>query len=369
MHIIDQMLALQSAGKFHDAFDICENIYQRGPNQFVDADGLADQEIWKKFLFNRGWFLLWQGLYNQGHQLLENGRGLGAYGRPPLSTGRPLFNPGQHDVKNARILINLEGGLGDQIIAVRFAKSYQRHGARSVSVICDPALVDLFNRVEGVDQAFGYGTDVAIIEHDYWLPGFSAGWLIGHELRDLPNDPYLTADLDRRLEWGQRLKSPKKKIGIRWSGSPRFIDDHLRTVTPEFLFDLANYRDLQLYSLQKDLGDITIPNDIIDLSSDLKTIEDTAAVISELDLVISSCTSVAHLSAALGKETWVLVPLHPYYTWATAAPELTATPYYKTVELFRQTSLDHWNEPFQKLHRRLEKKLSLPYQSLPDRDH
>lgn len=368
MHIIDQMLALQSSGNFHDAFSLCESIHQKGPAQFIDADGLADQTTWQKFVFNRGWFLLWQGLYNEGHRLLENGRSLGAYGRPPLTTGKPLFNPQEHDLRGAKVLINLEGGLGDQIIAVRFARSYRQQGARSVTVVCDPALVSLFDRVPGVDRAVAYGHDLSAVEHDYWLPGFSAGWLIGHELRDLPNDPYLTADLDLRLSWNQCLDSKKKKIGIRWAGSPKFADDELRTVPPEFLFDLANYQDLQLYSLQKDPGSVGIPNNVIDLANDLKTMEDTAAVISELDLVITSCTSVAHLSAALGKETWVLTPLHPYYTWATAAPDLTATPYYKTVEIFRQCYRNRWNEPFQRLHRRLETKLSLPYQSLPNRD-
>jgi hypothetical protein len=279
-----------------------------------------------------------------------------------------MFDPAQHSILGARVLLNLEGGLGDQIISVRFAKSYLQRGARSVVVVCDSDLVDLFNRVEGVTCAIDYAQDLSTVEHDFWVPGFSAGWMIGHEFRDLPNDTYLIADLNRRVSWRQHLSSNKKKIGIRWAGSPKFVDDHLRTIPPDFLFDLDRYEELEVYSLQRDHGSVRVPAGVVDLGPELVTIEDTAAAIAELDLVVTSCTSVAHLSAALGKETWVVAPLNPYHVWATAAPNLAATPYYKSVEIFRQERLGRWQEPLQKLHRRLERKFSLPYQLLPNRD-
>jgi sulfotransferase len=97
-----------------------------------------------------------------------------------------------------------------------------------------------------------------------------------------------------------------------------------------------------------------LPPEIVDLSGLMNTWEDTAGVISNLDLVITSCTSVAHMAAAMGKETWVIVPIMPYYLWALPGD---TSPWYKSVKIFRQTTDKNWHEPFQKVKQALDTKI------------
>jgi hypothetical protein len=87
-----------------------------------------------------------------------------------------------------------------------------------------------------------------------------------------------------------------------------------------------------------------------------------------LDIVITSCTSIAHLSAAMGKETYVLVPILPYHTWTYNSPESDTSPYYETVKLFRQLKPNKWNDTFQKLYYSLEEKYNLKHVDMPDED-
>ena len=92
------------------------------------------------------------------------------------------------------------------------------------------------------------------------------------------------------------------------------------------------------------------------------------AAIANLDLVITSCTSVAHLSAAMGKETWVITPILPYHTWTAGSPDSTTSPYYKSVTLFRQGHAQKWNSTFQELYQALEEKFGLDHIDMPDED-
>ena len=116
---------------------------------------------------------------------------------------------------------------------------------------------------------------------------------------------------DRNYIWKNIINSEKPKVGIRWSGSPLFEHQQFRIFPPEPLIDLYKYSDVQLYSLQRDTDTRELPEEIIDLQHIIISWEDTTAAIENMDLVITSCTSIAHLSAAMGKPTWVIVPLLP----------------------------------------------------------
>jgi hypothetical protein len=87
-----------------------------------------------------------------------------------------------------------------------------------------------------------------------------------------------------------------------------------------------------------------------------------------LDIVITSCTSIAHLSAALGKETWIMVPILPYHTWTYKCPENDTSPFYDSVKLFRQREPKKWNATFQKMYATLEEKFNLTHIDLPNED-
>jgi hypothetical protein len=368
MHDIDRMLQLQLEGRHEEARAISDKLEALGPEKIPDPKGqLGNPEMWIRHSFNRGWFLLQQGDYQKGSQLLENGRYISVYGSGQLKTDAPIYNPSEHDIKGKSIIVSLEGGYGDEIIHSRFATSFKKLGAAHVYIACDPSLNGLFSRIEGVDKCI-QRNQASSVQHDYWVPGFSAGWVAGHTFEDLPGKPFLTANSSSVEVWKNLIKSDKIKIGIRWAGNPKFEHQQFRRFPENFITNLVKYPELQLYSLQKDHNVIELPEGITDLQHFMISWEDTAAAIMNLDLVITSCTSVAHLSAALGKETWVIVPILPYHTWTYHSPTSETSPFYETVRLFRQRKAGKWNPTFQKLYAALEEKFQLKHVELPDED-
>jgi hypothetical protein len=367
MHEIDQMLQLQLEGRHAEARALSDKLEAIGPQKIQDPKGQTTQDIWMRHCFNRGWFLIQDGDYQKGSQLLENGRFLNVYGNQPLMTNAPIYNPQQHDIKGKGIIISLEGGYGDEIIHARFAQSFKKQGAARVYLAAAPEMVSLFSRIDGVDGVI-LRNQANTVAHDFWVPGFSAGWVAGHTFEDFPGDPYLTARPESVDVWKNIINSDKIKVGIRWAGNPKFEHQQFRRFPTDFITNLTKYSELQLYSLQRDHNTIQLPEGVQDLQHLMLSWEDTAAAIMNLDLVITSCTSVAHLSAALGKQTWVIVPCLPYHTWTWKAPTSDTSPYYKCVKLFRQRKYGSWNDPWQRLYTELESKFNLAHVDMPNAD-
>lgn len=364
------MLQLQLEGKNKEAREISDRMEQLGPDGILVPKDSSKEDVWIRHSFNRGWFLLQEGEYQKGCQALENGRFINVYGNPPLQTASRIFNPEQDDIAGKSIIVSLEGGFGDEIIHARFATSYKKMGADKVYIAAAPEMVSLFSRIEGVDKVI-LRNEAHTVKHDFWVPGFSAGWVAGHTFEDFPNDVYLNAKPESVDLWSSIVNSNKPKIGIRWAGNPKFEHQQFRRFPPDFILNISKYDELSTYSFQRDHNTVELPEKIVDLQHLLISWEDTAAAIQNLDLVITSCTSVAHLAAAMGKETWVLVPILPYHTWAAHSPESTTTPYYKNVRLFRQKTPGKWNDVFQELYAALEEKYSLSHIDMPneDREH
>lgn len=367
MHEIDQMLRLQLEGNNKEARQISDQLEEIGSDKILDAYGNNTEDIWNRHCFNRGWFMLQEGNYQLGSQLCEYGRILNTYGSPQAATDKPLFNPQVHNIKDKILIINLEGGYGDEIIHSRFAITYKEMGAKKVYLAAAPELVEILKSVPGVDDVI-LRNEYNKIEHDFWLPGFSAGWLANHTFESIPNEQYIFPKKNSIDVWKNILSSEKIKIGIRWAGNPKFEHQQYRRFPEEFLLNLRQYSNIQLYSLQRDNNILELPKDVIDLQHLLLSWDDTAAAITNLDLVISSCTSVAHLAAAMGKPTYVIVPILPYHTWCYKSPEANTSPYYKSVRLYRQKIKNKWNLTFQELYRDLEKEFNLEHKELPDED-
>lgn len=369
MHEIDLMLKLQLEGKHAEARKLSDKLENIGPDKILDPKGQNTQDIWFRHSFNRGWFIIQDGDYQKGCQLLEHGRFLDVYGSPPLKTDAPIFNPQQHSIIDKSIIISLEGGYGDEIIHARFAQSFKKLGARKVYLAAAPELVSVFERIEGVDGVI-LRNQAHTVQHDFWVPGFSAGWVAGHTFDDFPGDPYLSPKSESIEIWKSIVKADqgKIKVGIRWAGNPKFEHQQFRRFPENFITNLSKYPELQLFSLQRDHNTIPLPDNVVDLQHFLISWEDTMAAIQNLDIVITSCTSIAHLSAAMGKETWVIVPILPYHTWTYGAPETDTSPYYKCVRLFRQKDPKKWNATFQHLYSELEKRFDLKHIDMPDED-
>ena len=367
MHEIDEMLKLQLEGHHAEARVLSDKLEAIGAEKILDPAGKNTQDIWMRHCFNRGWFIIQDGDYQNGCKLLENGRFLNVYGSPPLRTDAPIFNPDEHDIKGKAIIVSLEGGYGDEIIHARFATSFKKLGASHVYIASAPELVSVFERIEGVDKVI-LRNQSSSVSHDYWVPGFSAGWVSGHTFDDFPNEAYLTPRADSVEVWKGMINSEKIKVGIRWAGNPKFEHQQFRRFPENFITNLAKYPELQIYSLQKDHNLINLPEGVTDLQHFLISWEDTLAAIANLDIVITSCTSIAHISAAMGKETWVMVPVLPYHTWTFGSPDNDGSPYYNCVKLFRQTEKSKWNVPFQSMYAALEAKFNLAHIDQPDED-
>ena len=366
-HEIDEMLELQLEGRHAEARKLSDKLENIGPDEIKDPNGKTTEDIWLRHCFNRGWFMIQDGDYQKGCQLLESGRFLSVYGSPPLKTKAPIFNPSIHDINGKSIIISLEGGYGDEIIHARFATSYKKLGAKAVYLAAAPELVSIFSRIDGVDKVI-LRNQADEVEHDFWVPGFSAGWVAGHTFDDFPSDPYL-APIPESVEiWKSMIKSDKIKVGIRWAGNPKFEHQQFRRFPEKFITNLSKYPKIQLYSLQRDHNTITLPENIIDLQYMLLGWEDTLAAIANLDILITSCTSVAHVAAAMGKETWVIVPALPYHTWTYGAPKSTTSPYYNTVKIFRQKQYGKWNDVWQELYKALEDRFSLKHIDMNNED-
>jgi hypothetical protein len=272
--------------------------------------------------YNKGWYELRKGNLLEGHKCLDAGRPENVFGNRHIRSTRPIWN-GETGVT---VLLNLEGGLGDQIHGVRFARNIANYGNKVV-VSCTPELAELFIDCEGVSAIVQHDACLGVY-HDFWLPSMSAIVSLKLEYEDLSGKPYI-----------KRTRTSEGKVGLKWLGNPKFEHQQHRVFPRELMFDAV--KDQDCISLQQH-GDI--PNWMGRPS--LETWEDTRTQISRCDLVITSCTSIAHLAGAMGIETWIVVPILSYYLWALP---IDTTPYYDSVTLFRQEQYGKWEEPFMKI--------------------
>ena len=335
MHLIDQQLNLMIRGRFQEGWKISEELNEKYPDD-------------PRARFNRGWFLINQGRFQEGFQSLEHGRPLSVYGSSRLNTTKPIWN--QSDLNGKIVIINMEAGFGDNIIFARFATEVWNRGGTCI-LCCDISLHSLFSRIPGVSSCITMD-QVPSTQHDFWIPSFSCSWLFGHTVEDIPNQPYIFALHESVEVWKSMLNTSKLKIGIRWSGNPKFEHQQFRTFPPKNIINLhKSIPHCQFYSLQKDNDLIELPQEVVDLQHLLISWEDTAACIENLDLVITSCTSIAHLSAAMGKPTWVIVPILPYHIWAYGDQH---SPWYQdTTKVFRQKTFGKWDHPFDQIKQEL----------------
>jgi hypothetical protein len=322
-------IALEASINGHQ--DLAEDILRSYPEQ-DDA----------RVIFNLGWHEARNGNLKKGLEMMDAGRFINVFGLPRI--------PGEiwkdQDLTNKTLLFRCENGLGDQIMNFRFAKDFAEKGARVV-VSCHPSLMPIFSRHGFVCIDNGA---TPYIQYDYWVPAMSAAHILGYDTDNFPGKPYMTAEPKDLY-----AKPATLKVGIRWAGNPEFEHHQHRRFDPQPLIDLHEVRGVTLYSLQRDEHLIDgLP--FADLRDQLKTWEDTASVIQGLDLVITSCTSIAHMAGALGKETWVIVPILPYYAWAE--PKDTSV-WYESVRLFRQEKYGNWDAPLKKVREALENKLKL----------
>jgi hypothetical protein len=326
MHPLDQALEYCIKGKPEESEKILRTLEQDPP-----------------VLFNLGWHEMRLGNLYKGFDGMNMGRFINVFGSPPIPG--PIWR--DQPLEGKTLLFRSEGGLGDEIANFRFAQEFKDKGAQ-VIVAGHPSLLPTFAR-HGFPCVTNLVAEQSGAYYDYWVPGMSAAYVLEHEFNTLSGKPYLTADPVPLAK-----KPGTLKVGIRWSGNPKFEHEQHRRFDPQPLIDLHKTEGVTFYSFQRDEDLRNVPFD--DLQSDLKTWEDTASHLVSMDLVITSCTSVAHMSAALGIETWIIVPILPYYTWAVPGNK---SAWYDSVTLFRQTEYGKWDDVFDRIKLALEQRVKL----------
>jgi Flp pilus assembly protein TadD len=244
------------------------------------------------------------------------------------------------DVAGKTIVLHAEQGLGDAIQFVRYAPLVAGRGAR-VLLECPPSLRRLFDRVGGVASVIAAGE--AVPPHDLCIPLMSLPGVFGTTLENVPADtPYLAVDPAWRAGV-LPVAGGDLRVGLAWAGNPDYASDSARSVPLVELERLTRIPGLVFVGLQKSVaGDDTVTAErlgIRDALAGAADFADTAAIIDQLDLVISVDTAVAHLAAALGKPVWLLNRLGGDWRWLR---EGEFTPWYPTVRIFRQQRRGEW---------------------------
>jgi len=260
---------------------------------------------------------------------------------------------GDMDPTGKTIMVWYEQGLGDTIQFCRYAKMLKDRGAEKIYLWVQEPLKDLLKCLPFVDEVI---TEQGDLTWDLTISLMALPFEMGTTVDTIPNfGAYITANKDKSAAWAERLgEKTKPRVGLVWSGGLRLDQPNLWTTnqrrnTKLHLFQKFKDLDVELYSLQKgnpgegelklfEKADWDGPK-IINYVDELRTFEDTAALIDNLDLVISVDTSTAHLAAAMGKTTWIINRWDTCWRWFLHRED---SPWYNTVRLFRQPKPGDW---------------------------
>jgi tetratricopeptide (TPR) repeat protein len=300
-------------------------------------------DVMNRVLFNLGTYDLYRGKLQEGLRgFLLTGKKLGIWKKVELP-----FKFWEGGIQLGKTLIILaEGGIGDEFINVRFMKHLKDYGMHPIWYTTRKDIASIFNRC-----GFETITDLKDAPKDsLWTYSMSLPIYLDLQKKDLWYGPYLTVNEASKPKFEFMNNSSKPKIGIRWSGNPDYEHDLHRSLQLDQLIKAFDGLDVELYSLQRDDGADAIKKypDVIDLSGKLMTYDDTLASMENLDIIVSSCTSIVHAAASLGKTTYVLTPLTEYYVWAIEEQYKTYW-YDDNLTMLKQVKHKSWDEPLNKL--------------------
>ena len=273
-------------------------------------------------------------------------------GVPPKPPTQPAWN----GFPPAGLTIRLVGeqGLGDSLQFIRYAAILKARGA-SVVFESQERLLKILARTTGLDAIFAHGQEPP--PHDFYAPLLSVPGMIGTGLDSIPADvPYVHPDPALVDYWRRELAAyPEFKVGINWQGNKDYAGDFHRSMALTHFAALARVPGVRLFSLQKNAGteqlkalDGAFP--VVDLGPRLDEANgpfmDTAAVMKNLDLFITSDTAVVHLAGAMGVPVWVALSAAPGWQWMAGRED---SPWYPTMRLFRQPRLGEWTSVFERI--------------------
>lgn len=313
---------------------------------------LALQPDYPEAMLNKSLTLLLQGKLLQGWDLYE-----WRWHLPASQPYRPAFAQpcwsGREPVAGKTVLLFGEQGFGDFLQFSRYATLLAARGAKVVLQV-PPSLASVLKDIEGVSRIVVKGEPLP--PFDLYCPLLSLPKAFGTDMAAIPASPrYLQADPRKVAHWRSELDrrlgdKTRLRIGLAWSGNPTQGNDRNRSMALSALVPHLPVNH-QYVSLQKDVRPadrLTLErhSHILHLGDELKDFSDTAALCELVDLVLTVDTSVAHLSGALGRPTWVMVAYVPDWRWLL---ERQDSPWYPSLKLYRQSARNDWGRVFSML--------------------
>ena len=296
-----------------------------------------------KILYNKSICLLESGNFEEGLKLYK-WRQNGKYSK------NILFD--LKNIKNKKILVTCDQGLGDTILLSRFVSLLPDYGA-NVFFQIKASLKELF---KNLNDKISIINEEDIIEHyDYHCSLGDLFEIFNINKLDIPmKNEYIKVDKKWIDKWKDKLDHTKVNIGISWQGKPGDTLDEGRSFNLKYFENISHLNNVQLVSLQKNEGleqisDFKKKNNIVNFDNilDVETkFMDTAGLMKNLDLVISSDTSIVHLAGAIGIKTWLLVQKFPFWYWRDNNEKSI---WYDSVKVYKQEENHNWQKLFTKI--------------------
>jgi len=291
-----------------------------------------NDDIDTRVRFNLGSYDITNGNFKDGiKNFLLQGRKLNIWESYVLSKQ----NEWKGDIQPGKtILMCHDGGIGDEMINIRFQKHFKDAGMNPIWYTSRKDLADIFER-----NGFNVIRNLNEYKEEWlWLYSMISPVLLDVDETQLWYGPYITP-----IQKAEKLPD-KLKIGLKCAGNPKYDQDLNRTIPYQQILEVLP-KDATVYSfhIDEDINDLRV----IPLKNKIKTWDDTLDFIDQMDYMISSCTSTAHAASAMGKKTAVFVPIMNYYLWAK--PGKHSDWYSDNTTLFRQTSYKDWNDPIKEL--------------------
>ena len=255
---------------------------------------------------------------------------------------------GKESLSGKTILLHAEQGIGDTIQFCRYAPLVAKKGAHIILEV-QPALASLVAGIKpSIDKLDVVAKGESLPHFDFHCPLMSLPLAFGTTERTIPADvPYLHATDDAIARWKERLgRSPSLRVGLVWAGNPAHTNDRNRSIPLERFAPLLSLPGVEFISLQKtaspdDMKALRDHGSVLDLGAELRDFTETAAIVSQLDLMVSVDTAAAHLAGAMGKPVYLLLPFMPDWRWLLDRDD---SPWYPTARLFRQKVPGRWDD-------------------------
>jgi hypothetical protein len=260
---------------------------------------------------------------------------------------------GKEDVAGRTVLLHAEQGMGDTIQFCRYAALVAEKGARVILEV-QPHLVSLLDVLkQQISRLRIVAKGEPLPDFDMHCPLMSLPLAFGTTQQTIPAAvPYLRASDAAIASWRARLPSSQSlRVGLVWAGNAAHINNHNRSIAVERLAPLLSLPGVEFVSIQKDAAPADVAalhrhGHVLDLGRELRDFADTAAVVAQLDVIVSVDTAAAHLAGAIAKPVYLLMPFMPDWRWGI---ERDDSAWYPTVRLFRQKAPGQWDETIRRL--------------------